>query len=136
MADFNAQIIEEFRKNEGRVGGGFEGAPMLLLHTKGRKSGKEFVNPTMYQQVGDELAVFASRGGSPDNPDWYFNVLANPEVQAEVGTETHSFVAREVDGDEREKIWSKQKKDYPGFADYEEKTRGIREIPVLVLSRP
>ena len=108
---------------------------MLLLHTKGRKSGKERVNPMMYQDLGDELAVFASRGGTPESPDWYFNAIANPEVQAEIGTETHSFTVREVTGDERERIWTKQKKDYPGFADYEEKTKGIREIPVLVLSR-
>lgn len=135
MTDWNKEIIEEFRANEGRVGGNFEGATLLLLHTKGRKSGKERVNPMMYQEVGDKLAVFASRGGSPENPDWYFNVLAHPDVTAEVGTETHRFHAREAVGEERETIWSKQKKAYSGFADYEEKTKGVREIPVIVLER-
>ncbi len=135
MTDWNKKIINEFRSNEGKVGGNFEGAPLLLLHTKGRKSGEPRVNPMMYQQVGDAMAVFASRGGSPENPDWYYNVLANPDVEAEVGTETFPVRAREATGEEREKIWTKQKADYPGFADYEQKTKGVREIPVIVLER-
>lgn len=139
MSDFNgwnAKIIEEFRANEGRVGGDFEGAPILLLHSTGRKSGKEYLNPTMYQQLSDDaVAVFASKGGMPTNPDWYYNVLANPDVAAEIGTETIEMKAREAAGEERRRIWEKQKKDYEGFADYEKATEGVREIPVIVLER-
>ena len=79
--DWNAKIIEEFRANEGRVGGQFEGAPLLLLHSIGARSGKERVNPMMYQAVGDAYAVFASKGGAPSNPDWYHNLIATPDVR-------------------------------------------------------
>jgi deazaflavin-dependent oxidoreductase (nitroreductase family) len=134
MTNWNEKIIEEFRTNEGKVGGQFEGAPLLLLHTKGRKSGQLRVNPMMYQKVSDDtFAVFASRGGSPENPDWYYNVKADPEVSAEIGTDTVALHAREASGDERERIWETQKKRYPGFADYEKKTEGVREIPVIIL---
>jgi deazaflavin-dependent oxidoreductase (nitroreductase family) len=132
VSDFNAQIVDEFRANDGRVGGGFAGAPMLLLHTTGARSGAERINPVVYQDLGDgRLAVFASKGGAPSHPDWYRNVVANPAVTAEVGTETRRFTARTAVGDERESIWSKQKQDMPGFAEYEAKTD--REIPVVVL---
>ena len=132
MSDWNAGIIEEFRANEGRVGGNFEGAPLLLLHTTGAKSGQERVSPMMYQDLGGgPVAVFASKAGAPDNPDWFHNVVANPDVTAEIGTETRPFRARTATGDERERIWTKQKADYPGFADYETKTD--REIPVVIL---
>jgi deazaflavin-dependent oxidoreductase (nitroreductase family) len=133
VKDWNRGVIEEFRANEGRLGGNFEGAPMLLLHTTGAKTGQERVNPMMYQADGDRLVVFASKGGSPTNPDWYHNLLANPKVSAEVGTETIDFIARVATGDERERIWTKQKKDYPGFAQYEQSTS--REIPVVILER-
>ncbi len=132
MSDWNTGIIEEFRANEGRVGGNFEGAPLLLLHTTGAKSGQERVHPMMYQDLGDDsVAVFASKAGAPDHPAWFHNVVANPDVTAEIGTETRSFRARTASGDERERIWTKQKADYPGFADYETKT--TREIPVVIL---
>jgi deazaflavin-dependent oxidoreductase (nitroreductase family) len=132
MSDFNRSIIEEFRANEGKVGGPFEGAPMLLLHTTGAKSGDERVNPMMYRDLGDgTLAVFASKAGADTNPDWFHNVVANPDVTAEIGTETRRFRARTAAGDERTSIWTQQKQDYPGFADYERKTS--REIPVVVL---
>lgn len=132
MSDWNDKIIEEFRTNAGRVGGNFQGAPLLLLHTTGAKSGKERVNPMMYQALdGDSVAVFASKAGAPDNPDWFHNVVANPEVTAEIGTRTERFVARVAEGDERDQIWTRQKGAYPGFTDYEEKTD--REIPVVVL---
>jgi len=131
MSDWNDRIIEEFRANGGKVGGQFEGAPLLLLHTTGARSGQERVSPMMYQDLGGPVAVFASKAGAPTNPDWYHNVVANPEVTAEIGTETRRFRARVATGDERERIWSKQKQDYPGFADYESKT--AREIPVVVL---
>ena len=130
--DWNTQIIEEFRANEGRVGGRFEGAPLLLLHSIGAKSGQERVNPMMYQDLGaGSVAVFASKAGAPTNPDWYHNIVANPEVSAEIGTGSRSFRARTATGDERERIWNTQKQDYPGFADYEASTS--REIPVVVL---
>ncbi len=131
MTDWNSKIIEEFRASEGRVGGPFEGAPLLLLHTVGAKTGQQRVNPMMYQAVPDGYAVFASKGGAPDNPDWYHNLLAHPRVTAEIGVRTVDLRARVAEGDEREKIWSAQKAAYPGFADYEQKT--TRQIPVIVL---
>jgi deazaflavin-dependent oxidoreductase (nitroreductase family) len=130
--DFNTAIIQEFRANAGKVGGGFSGAPMLLLHHKGAKSGVERVNPVVYQAVGDDKVVFASKGGRPTNPDWYHNLLANPETTIEVGTETIPVTARVAEGEERERIWSKQKEVMPGFADYEQKT--TRQIPVVILT--
>jgi deazaflavin-dependent oxidoreductase (nitroreductase family) len=133
MNDFNTPIIEEFRANAGKVGGNFEGAPILLLHTTGAKSGKERVNPMMYRKVGDDIAVFASKAGAPTNPDWYHNLVAHPEATAEIGTDTVDVVARVATGDERAAIWEPQKKEYPGFAEYETKT--TREIPVVILKR-
>jgi deazaflavin-dependent oxidoreductase (nitroreductase family) len=130
-SDFNQAIIDEFRANGGKLGGGFEGAPMLLLHHKGAKSGRERVNPLMYRPVGDDLAVFASKAGAPTNPDWYHNLLAHPETSVEIGTETVPVVARVTEGEERTRIWEAHKKENPGFADYEAKTS--RQIPVVIL---
>lgn len=130
--DWNTRIIEEFRANGGKVGGQFDGAPLLLLHSTGARSGKERVHPMMYQDLGDgSVAVFASKAGAPDNPDWFHNVSANPSVEVEIGAEVRRCTARVAEGDERERIWSRQKSDYPGFADYEQKTD--RTIPVVVL---
>ncbi|MFN8023743.1 MAG: nitroreductase family deazaflavin-dependent oxidoreductase [Acidimicrobiales bacterium] len=129
--DWNKQIIDEFRANGGKVGGNFEGAPLLLLHTTGAKSGQERINPMMYQDLGGSIAVFASMAGAPNNPAWFHNLVANPDVGAEIGTETKAFRARVAEPDEREPIWIKQKTDYPGFADYESKTD--RLIPVVIL---
>ncbi len=131
MADFNTQIIEEFRANGGKVGGQFEGAPLLLLHTVGARSGQERVNPMMYRPVPSGYAVFASKAGAPTNPDWYHNAVANPRVTAEIGTETVDLTARVAGPDEREQVWGAQKSDYPGFADYEQMT--TRKIPVVIL---
>jgi deazaflavin-dependent oxidoreductase (nitroreductase family) len=131
MSDWNDKIIEEFRANGGKVGGQFEGAPVLLLHTIGAKTGQARVNPMMYQSVADGYAVFASKAGAPTNPDWYHNLLAHPQVKAEIGTSTVELRARVADGAEREQIWTAQKAAYPGFADYERKTS--RKIPVVVL---
>src|SRR5690349_21718135 len=100
MSDFNAAVIEEFRANDGKLGGNFEGAPMLLLHSTGAKSGQERVHPVMYQQVGDDLAVFASKAGAATNPDWFHNLVANPDAEVEVGTETVKVRARVAEGDE------------------------------------
>ena len=94
MSDWNTAIIDEFRASGGKVGGNFAGAPLLLLHTTGAKTGQERVNPMMYRQVGDNLAVFASKAGAPTNPDWYHNLVANPAVTAEIGTQTLPFTAR------------------------------------------
>jgi deazaflavin-dependent oxidoreductase (nitroreductase family) len=129
---FNTAIIDEFRANGGKVSGGFEGAPMLLLHSKGAKSGAERVNPVVYQALEDGYAVFASRGGSPTNPDWYHNLVANPETSIEIGSETIPVTARVAQGEERETIWTKQKAVMPGFAEYEKKT--TRQIPVIILT--
>jgi len=129
--DWNTKIIQEFRANGGKVGGQFEGAPVLLLHTFGAKTGQERVNPMMYRRVGDSYAVFASKAGAPTNPDWYHNLVANPAVKAEIGTQTLDLTARVTDSAEREPIWTAQKTDYPGFADYEKKT--TRQIPVVIL---
>lgn len=131
MNDFNRGIIEEFRANAGKVGGPFEGAPMVLLHTTGAKTGTERVHPLVYAARGDEVVVFASKGGSTTHPAWYLNLLANPEATIEIGTETRRVRARITEGDEREEIWSKQKQAMPGFAEYEQKTS--REIPVVIL---
>ena len=131
--DFNAQVIDEFRNNGGKLGGQFAGAPLLLLHSTGARSGTERVNPVMYQQVGEDLAVFASKAGAPTNPDWYHNLVAHPETVVEVGTETVPVVARVAGDDERDTIWERQKSLYPGFAGYEKTTS--RRIPVVILQR-
>jgi deazaflavin-dependent oxidoreductase (nitroreductase family) len=131
MSDWNDKVIEEFRANGGQVGGQFAGAPLLLLHTVGAKSGLPRVHPMMYQKVDGGYAVFASKGGAPTDPDWYRNLVAHPQVRAEIGTETVELVARVAAAEERERIWSAQKAAYPGFADYEQKT--TRQIPVVVL---
>jgi deazaflavin-dependent oxidoreductase (nitroreductase family) len=131
MSNWNDKVIEEFRSNGGHVGGQFAGAPLLLLHTVGAKTGQPRLNPMMYQTLDGGYAVFASKGGAPTNPDWYYNLLAHPRVQAEIGTSKVELVARVAVGDEREGIWSTQKAAYPGFADYERRT--ARQIPVVVL---
>lgn len=134
MADFNAPIIEEFRENDGKVGGYFEGLTMLLLHHVGARSGVERCNPLAYQRIDvDTVAIFGSKGGAPTNPDWYHNLLVHPEARVEIGNESFNVKARVAEGEERERIWEKQKKDRPAFAAYETKTE--REIPVIVLER-
>ena len=131
--DWNAKIIDEFRANEGKVGGPFEGANVLLLHTRGAKTGKERVNPVAYQPVGDDVAIFASKGGADTNPDWFHNLKANPVVTVEIGMDTVEKRARVAEGEERDRIWTRQKEFMPGFAEYEQKTS--RQIPVVILER-
>jgi deazaflavin-dependent oxidoreductase (nitroreductase family) len=131
--DFNQKIIDEFREYAGKVGGPFEGAPMLLLHTKGAKTGRDLVHPVVYQDDDGRLVIFASKGGAPTNPSWFHNLRANPRATVEVGTDTFEVNARVAEGDERERIWTKQKKIMPGFADYEKNT--TRQIPVIILER-
>jgi deazaflavin-dependent oxidoreductase (nitroreductase family) len=129
--DWNKKIIDEFRANGGKVGGPFEGAPLLLLHSTGAKTGHARVNPMMYLADGNNYVVFASKAGAPTNPDWYHNLVANPRASIEVGDKTINVVARVADDETREPLWSTQKGRYPGFADYEAKTD--RQIPVVVL---
>jgi deazaflavin-dependent oxidoreductase (nitroreductase family) len=138
MSDWNANIITEFRANEGKVGGGFEGAPMVLLHHRGRKTGQEYVTPTMYlanENDPDSIYVFASKAGAPTNPDWYTNLTAAGGGTVEVGTETYQVTIHELTGTERDRVYAEQARRYPGFGEYQQKTAGIRTIPVLELTR-
>lgn len=131
ISPWNRDLVEEFRAHAGKVGGNFDGSPLLLLHTTGAVSGRESVNPLMYQDLGGAVAVFGTGGGAPTHPLWYQNLLANPDISAEIGTETRRFRARTASGPERDRIWTKQKHDYPGFASYESQTDRI--IPVVIL---
>jgi deazaflavin-dependent oxidoreductase (nitroreductase family) len=137
MSDWNDKIINEFRANGGRVGGAFEGSPLLLLHSTGAKSGAPRVSPVMYLATDGGWAVFASYAGQPVNPAWYHNLKADPEAAIEVagddGVETVPVRVRELAPAEREPVWEEQKRRYPGFAEYEQKTD--RVIPVLQLTR-
>ncbi|OZD60401.1 nitroreductase family deazaflavin-dependent oxidoreductase [Rhodococcus sp. 06-1059B-a] len=132
MPDFNDQVVAEFRANHGKVGGPFEGAPLLLLHTVGAKSGADRLSPLMYLPDGDRYVIFASKAGADTNPAWYHNLLADPAARIEVGDDTIDVVAREIEGDERDALYRKQAELYSGFADYEKKT--TRVIPVVALS--
>ena len=131
--DWNAKIIEEFRANNGKVGGPFEGAPVLLLHTKGAKTGQERVNPMMYLELDGRVFVFASKAGADTNPDWYHNLVANPEVTVELGAETFQARAVPLEGDERTRIYDEQARRYNGFREYQDKTS--RVIPVVEIIR-
>ncbi len=128
---FNQPIIEEFRANGGKVGGMFEGAPLILLHTTGRKSGKERISPLMCRQEGDRLFIFASKGGAPDNPDWFHNIVANPDVTYEQGTETKTARAVVLEPAERDRVYADNARAVPQFAEYQENTD--RTIPVVEL---
>jgi deazaflavin-dependent oxidoreductase (nitroreductase family) len=138
VSDWNAKTIEEFRANEGRVGGTFEGDPLVLVHHRGRTSGHEYVTPVMYLPDDADpnvIYVFATRGGTPANPDWYYNLTAAGEGSVERGTETYDVIVRDIIGDERDRIYAEQARRYPGFAEYERQTEGLRTIPVLELRR-
>lgn len=131
-SDFNKAVIEEFRANEGKVGGYFENIPLLLLHTIGAKSGAERVSPLAYYNEGDKIVIIASKGGAPSHPDWYHNVLANPTVTVEVGTEQFEAKATAVtEGPERDRLYAQMVERNPGFAEYERNT--TRVIPAVVL---
>jgi len=131
-ADFNAQIIEEFRANEGRVGGMFEGATLLLLHHTGAKTGKRRINPLGYLSDKGRYIVFASKAGAPTNPDWYHNLKAHPNATIEVGADLIEVVAGEATGEDRERLYRTQAARVPQFAEYEKQTD--RVIPVIVLT--
>jgi deazaflavin-dependent oxidoreductase (nitroreductase family) len=138
MSDFDAGVIEEFRANGGRVGGPFEGAPLVLVHHRGRTSGRELVTPMMYlphEADEDVVRVFASKGGAPENPGWYYNLTSSGGGTVERGTETYAVTVRELTGEERDRVYDEQARRYPGFAEYALKTEGIRTIPVLELTR-
>ena len=131
--DFNVQTINEFRKNHGKVGGYFEGSPLLLLHTVGARSGKPHVVPVMYLRDGDRYLVFASKGGADTHPDWFYNLKAHPDVKIEVGDDTIDVHAQQVVGRERDTLYARQASLYPGFAGYQKKTKRI--IPVVALTK-
>ncbi len=134
MSDYNQKVIAEFRANKGAVEGPMGGgAALLLLHTVGAKSGEPRINPMIFQPVGDAYAVFATFRGGDKNPAWYHNLVANPNVEAEIGADTVQLVARVAEGEERETIWEQQKAVNAGFADYD--TQTTRTIPVVILER-
>jgi deazaflavin-dependent oxidoreductase (nitroreductase family) len=133
MSEFNRKVIEEFRANEGRVGGQFEGAPVLLLTSTGAKSGQPRTTPVVYQQDGERMVIFASKAGAPENPAWYHNLVANPTATVEVGSDRVDVEAIVTEGEERERLFRRQIELMPQFADYEKKT--TRQIPVVALAR-
>jgi deazaflavin-dependent oxidoreductase (nitroreductase family) len=137
VSDWNQSVIEDFRANEGRVGGPFEGAPMVLVHQVGRKSGKEYLTPLVYlpDGDGDSIYIFASKGGAPEHPEWYNNLVAAGQATVEVGISTYPVTVTELSGDERDRVYAEQVKRMPGFGEYAQKTEGIRKIPVLRLER-
>jgi deazaflavin-dependent oxidoreductase (nitroreductase family) len=130
---FNQKIIEEFRANGGKVGKPFEGMPMILVTMKGAKSGKAYTMPLVYSKDGDRYVIIASMAGAPNNPDWYHNIKANPEVMLEIGTERFQAKATITSGEERERLFNAQAAIMPIFNDYRKKTS--REIPVIALER-
>jgi deazaflavin-dependent oxidoreductase (nitroreductase family) len=131
--DHNAAIIEEFRSRQGQLSGNFAGAPLLLLHTTGARSGQPRVHPVMYLDLEGRRFVFASKAGADTNPDWYHNLVAHPMVQVEMGTETYAAIAKPLQGPERDRIYAEQVRRFPGFGEYQEKT--TRTIPVVELVR-
>jgi deazaflavin-dependent oxidoreductase (nitroreductase family) len=136
--EWNTQIIAEFRANDGKVGGPFAGAPVAILHHRGRKTGRDLLAPVMYlADAGDAgtIYVFASKAGAPTNPDWYYNLTAAGTSTVEVGPETYPVRVDELTGPERDRVFAEQARRYAGFAEYAEKTKGIRTIPVLALRR-
>jgi deazaflavin-dependent oxidoreductase (nitroreductase family) len=136
--DWNAKIIVEFRANQDHVGPPFEGAPLTLVHHRGRRSGREYVNPVMYLQSEDDstvMYIFATKSGAPTNPAWYGNLMHARSADVEVGTETFPVSVSELTGAERGRLYREQARRYPGFGEYAEKTEGIRTIPVLRLRR-
>ena len=133
MNDFNRTVIDEFRANDGKVSGAFEGAPLLLLTTTGAKTGNQHTSPVVYLRDGDRILVFGSKGGAPTHPAWYHNLVANPTVTVEVPGERFEARAVVLEGEERDRSFDRQKALMPGFADYERKTS--RRIPVVALER-
>jgi deazaflavin-dependent oxidoreductase (nitroreductase family) len=138
MADWNTQVIEEYRATGGKMSGDFAGSPLLLLHHRGRKTGAEHVAPVMYLADDEDpgtLYVFASKAGAPSNPAWYGNLMAAGEARVELGEETFDVAASEVEGEARDRIYAEQVRRFPQFGEYAEKAEGVRTIPVVALRR-
>ena len=138
MDDWNAKTIAEFRANDGRVGGNFAGAPMVLVHHQGRKTGRQLVTPMMYlpdEHDPDTIYVFASKAGAPTNPAWYWNLTTAGAGDIERGTDTYPVTVEELTGERRDRIYAEQARRYPGFAEYARRAEGVRTIPVLALHR-
>lgn len=133
MENFNQRIIDEFRSNRGQVGGMFAKTKLLLLTTKGAKSGKENTVPVAYTKDGDRFVIVASKGGAPTHPAWYHNLIAHPEATVEVGTEKFKVRAHSTTGEERERLYNQHAGHYPAFHEY--KTKTTRKIPVFLLER-
>jgi deazaflavin-dependent oxidoreductase (nitroreductase family) len=131
MSDWNTKVIEEFRANAGKVGGQFKNATMVVITTTGARTGKQRTNPLVYLPVGERIVIFASKGGAPTNPDWFYNLRANPLVTVEVGTDKYQARAIILEGEERDRLYTEQVKRFPAFADYAAKT--TRKIPVIAL---
>jgi deazaflavin-dependent oxidoreductase (nitroreductase family) len=131
-AEYNAKIIDEFRANEGRVGGMWEDTPLLLLHHTGAKSGRARVNPVAYLADDRRYLIWAANGGAPNNPDWYHNLRANPNTTIEVGSDTIQVLAEETTGSERERLFARAAERYPELDELSRKTS--RVIPMIVLT--
>jgi deazaflavin-dependent oxidoreductase (nitroreductase family) len=136
MSDWNTNVIEDFRAHEGKVGGPFEGAPMVLVHHRGVKSGQDYVTPLVYLAGGGgTIYVFATAAGAPKDPQWFRNITAAGRTEVEVGTETYPVTVEVIEEPERARVYAEQVKVMPGFGEYEEKTKGIRVLPVVALHR-
>src|SRR5258706_10321040 len=133
MSDYNTDIIKKVRENNGKVGGYFDGMDLILLNTIGAKSGKISTVPVAYTKEGDKFVVVASKGGSHENPAWYFNLLSNPKIEVEVGSEKFKAIATNTTGEERERLYNQHAEEYPQFHEYRKKTS--REIPVFLLEK-
>lgn len=133
MSDFNTSIIEEFRSNKGIVGGMFAGMTLLLMTTRGAKTGKESIIPVVYSKDDEHYLIAASKGGAPTNPAWYHNLIAYPDVTVEVGSEKFNAIAKEIKGEERERLYNQHATEYPNFNEYKAKT--TRVIPLFILER-
>ena len=137
-SDWNAKIIDEFRAKQGRLGGFFEGAPLTLVHHRGRTSGREYVTPVMYLASDDDkdvMYIFATKQGAPDNPAWYYNLIDAGTAEVEVGNDQFPVSVTELTGPERERVYAEQANRYQNFGEYAQRTAGVRTIPVLALRR-
>jgi deazaflavin-dependent oxidoreductase (nitroreductase family) len=130
---FNRSVIEEFRANDGKVGGAFAGAPMILITHKGARSGKEYTSPLVYTRDADNVVIIASKGGAPEDPQWFRNLVANPDVMVEIGSEKYAGRARVAESAERDRLFRAQADLMPNFDEYATKT--ARTIPVVVIER-
>jgi deazaflavin-dependent oxidoreductase (nitroreductase family) len=131
MTDYNTPIIEEFRANQGKVGGPYAGKKMLLLHTTGRKSGNEHVVPVRYFDIDGQRIIAGSAAGATTDPQWYRNAVANPDVTIEIGEDTMPVHAEVIGEPARSAYWEEVVADDPGFGEYPKKTS--RVIPLLAL---